>query len=311
MSQNVPASFQVKFQNNVEMVLQQQGNPIEAAGAVMIQDDVGAEKVKIKDLVGNTAAKEAEGRHGKTEWGNRTYDGVWIAKPNELYDADIVDKADELATAISLSGTATMAAAGTLNRARTQRFLEGFYGDVISGKTGTVTTAFPGGNIIPVTTGGAAGAKPMNTKKLREAKLMLGEAHVDKSLKRFMVLTEEDNDALLDEVPATSTDFQKAFGAAVDDQGNLIRMLGFTFIHVELDNPLLNTIPDLATDGSGYRKTPFWAMGGLAANYWQRLRSEVGKIPELRFSTGYLAGTTLAATRTQAGMSGIILNNKS
>lgn len=310
MSQNVPASFQVKFQNNVEMQLQQQQSPIEAAGAAIIGSETGAEKVKVKDVVGNSAAKEAEGRHGKTAWGNRTYDGIWIPKPNELYDADLVDNADELATAISLSGTATMAAAGTLKRAKTQRLLEGFYGEQITGKTGTTTNAFPGGQIVPVTTGGAAGAQKMNTKKLREANLMLGAAYVDRSMKRFMVLTSEDNDALLDEVPATSADFQRAFGAQVDENGMLTRMLGWNFIHEELDNPLLNTIPDLATDGSGYRKTPFWVYGGLIGNDWQALRSEVGKIPELRFSTGYLAGMTRGATRGQDGMCGIILNAK-
>ena len=50
--------------------------------------------------------------------------------------------------------------------------------------------------------------------------------------------------------------------------------------------------------------------GGLIANDWQKLRSEVGKIPELRFSTGYLAGTTRGATRGQDGTCGIILNKK-
>lgn len=310
MSQNVPASFQVKFQNNVEMALQQQNCPLEMAGALIVGSETGAEKVKVKDIVGNTAAKEATERHGKTEWGNRTYDGIWIPKPFELYDADLVDTADQLATAINLGGTATTAAAGAIKRARTQRTLEGFYGDQITGKQGTTVTAFPGANIITVTTGGASGAQPMNTKKLREAKMMLGEAFVDKSLKRFMVLTEEDNDALLDEVPATSADFQRAFGAQVDDNGNLIRMLGWNFIHEELDNPLLNTIPDLATDSNGYRKTPFWAYGGLIANDWQKLRSKVGEIPERMFSLGYLAGTTRGATRGQNGMCGIILNNK-
>lgn len=310
MSQNVPASFQVAFQNNVEMQLQQNGCPIEMAGAVIVGSQTGAEKIKVKDIVGQTKAKEADERHGKTEWGNRTYDGIWIPKPNELYDADLVDSQDELATAISLSGTATMAMQGTIKRARTQRTLEGFYGDQITGKQGTTTTAFPSGNIIPVTTGGASGAQPMNTKKLREAKVMLGEAYNDKSLKRWMILTEEDNDALLDEVPATSTDFQRAFGAQVDENGNLVRMLGFHFIHEELDNPFLNTIPDLATDASGYRKTPFWVQGGLIANDWQKLRTKVGEIPERLFNMGYLAGTIRGATRGQNGMCGIILNNK-
>jgi hypothetical protein len=307
MSFNVPNSFQVKFNNNVEMVLQQQQNPLMAA--VDEQSDTGAEKVKVKDLIGNTAAKEATDRHGKTEWGNRTFDGVWIPKPNELYDADLIDDADKLATTINLDGAATMGAAGTLNRARIQRVLEGFYGPVISGKTGTVSTPFPSGQIIPVTEGGASGAQKMNTKKLRAANKMLAEGYVPEGTPKFMLLTADDNDALLTEVPATSADFKAAYGGVVED-GVLRKLLGWNFIHLELDNAMLNTIPDLATDGSGYRKTPFWVKPGLRVNWWQKLRSKIGEIPELRFSTGYLAGTTLGATRTQPEMSGIILNAK-
>ena len=310
MSFQVPNTFQTDFKDHVELQLQQNKSVLVDSGAVHIEDDASAEKIKIRDIVGQTEPQEADDRHGKTVWNNRSYDGIWLAKPPELYDADIVDTADRLATMIDLDGTATMGATATINRAKDRRVLEGFYGDVISGKTGTTVTAFPSGQVIPVTTGGASGARPMNTKKLREAKKLLDEGYVDRSLKKWMILTSADNDALLDEVPATSKDFQKAFGAAVDEDGNLIRMLGFNFLHFELDNPKLTTIPDLATDASGYRKTPFWAQGGLYFNFWQRLRTEVGKIPERRFSTGYLAGTTGAGTRTQAEMSGIILNKK-
>lgn len=308
MSFNVPASFQVKFQNNVELVLQQQDDS-SMLNAVDVQDDAGSEKVKVKDFVGNNEAQEADERHGQTRWGNRTYDGVWIPKANELYDADLVDNADRLATAISLDGTATMAAAGTIKRARIRRILEGFYGPIISGKAGTTVTPFPGANEIAVTEGGASGAQKMNVKKLRAANKFLTENYVPDEAARFMVLTADDNDALLTEVPATSSDFKGAFQGEFRD-GKIIRLLGWNFIHLELDNPLLTTIPDLATDASNYRKTPFWAKPGLRVNFWQRLRTEVGKIPEKLFSTGYLAGTTLAATRTQAGMSGIILNQK-
>lgn len=307
MSFNVPNSFQVKFQNNVELALQAQGCPL--LDAVDVQDDASAEKVKVKDIVGNDEAQEGGERHGKTVWANTAYDGVWIPKANELYHAPLVDNADQLATAISLNGTGTMNSVGVLNRARMRRILEGFYGPIISGKSGTVVTPFPGGNVIPVTEGGASGAQKMNTKKLRGANKMLTEAYVPDEMPRYMALTADDNDALLGEVPATSSDFKGAFGGEFRD-GKIIRLLGWNFIHVELDNPLLQTIPDLATDGSGYRKTPFWVKGGIRANFWQRLRTEVGKIPEMQFSMGHFAGTTLAATRTQPGMSGQILNLK-
>jgi hypothetical protein len=303
----VPNSFQVKFNNNVSLQLQQHSNPL--WDAVDHQSDTGAEKVKVKDLVGNAEPQEATERHGQTRWNNTEYDGVWIPKPNELYDARLVDDADQLATTISLSGTATMSAASTITRARIRRILEGFYGPIISGKSGTTTTPFPGANEIPATTGGASGAQKMNTKKLREANKMLTEAYVPDEAKRFMVLTADDNDALLSEVPATSSDFKGAFGGEFRD-GKIIRMLGWNFIHLELDNPLLTTIPDLATNGSSYRKTPFWVKPGLRVNTWKLLRSEVGKIAERGFALGTLAGTTLAGSRTEPGMSGVILNEK-
>lgn len=307
---SVENSFQVKFHNNVELALQQgmMGNPLEQA--VIWTDDAGAEKVKVKDIFGAKRAKSATERNGRTIWDDPTNDGVWIPKPVELYEAFLIDNQDKLATSINLEGAATQVTAATLNRARIQRVLEGFYGPIISGKAGTTSTAFPGAAEIPVTTGGASGNQPMNTKKLREAKLYLREGYNDPNAPAYMVLTAEDNDALLDEVPATSTDFQRAFGAEVDANGNLVKMLGFQFIHIELDDPNLDTVPALATNGSGFRRNPFWVRGGLVANYWQRLRSEVGKIPELRFNLGTFGGTTLASTRTQAGRCGIVLNVK-
>lgn len=306
----VENSFQTEFRNNVELELQQYNAAKTLEQAVVWEaEGGGAEKVKLKDIVGAKRAKEATERHGRTIWDDPALDGVWLVKPDELYEALLIDDADQLATQISLGGAATMTTAATLDRARVQRIMEGFYAPIISGKTGTTTTPFPAGQIIPVTAGGAAGAQPMNTKKLRMANVMLGAGFAAGG-KKWMVLTASDNDALLDEVPATSADFQKAFGAQVDENGHLSRMLGWNFLHIELDDPNLGTVPPLATDANGYRKTPYWVEGGLHGKYWRRLRSEVGKVPELRFSQGTLGGTTLATTRTQAARAGIILNLK-
>jgi len=300
-------TFQVSFKNNVELQLNQQSDPLEMA--VVVQADASAEKIKIKDIVGNNTPQEADERHGQTKWSNRNWDGVWLAKPNELYDTELVDDADQLATSISLMGSATLAAGGTIRRARSRRTLEGFYGSTISGKDGTTVTAFPAGQIIPVTTGGAAGAQRMNVAKLRAANKMLMQGYVDMALPRFMVLTAEQNDDLLTEVPATSEDFRGSFGGVVQE-GILQRLLGWNFIPMELANPALVTVPALSLDGSGYRKTPFWVKGGLVRNDWQNLRVRTGELPERLFANGSLWGTTCAATRTQAGMSGIILNSE-
>ncbi len=307
MSFFVTPAMQMKFQNNVEMVLQQQ-TPL-LLKAVTEKSDASAEKIKIKDLIGNTTPNRANERNGDTRYNNATFDGVWLAKPDELYYADLIDNADTLGTSIDLQGASTMSGAGTVNRAIDQRILEGFYGSVISGKTGTTTTPFPAGQVIPVTQGGAAGNQKINTAKLRAANKLLLQGYVDVTLPRWMVLTADDNDALLTEVPATSADFKAAFGGVVQ-AGMLQSLLGWNFIHLELDNPMLDTIPALATDSSGFRKTPFWIQNGVVANFWQRLNTSVDKMPGKQLSVQTWAGTTVAASRTQPGYSGTILNVK-
>ena len=73
---------------------------------------------------------------------------------------------------------------------------------------------------------------------------------------------------------------------------------------------LLGSVPTLATTGGGLRRTPFWVKPGIRFNYWQRLRTMLDKMPGKLGSYQYFAGMTGAATRTQAGMSGTILNVK-
>lgn len=307
MSFNVTPAMQVAYKNNVELALQQTKSML--YDKVTVQGDASSEKIKVKDIVGNVGPSEANERHGDTKYSNPTYDGVWLAKPNELYYSDLIDNADRLGTSIDIQGTSTLTGAATVARAKDQRILEGFYGSVISGKNGTIITAFPSGQILPVTTGGASGAQKMNTAKLRAATKLLLQGYVPDISQRWMILTADDNDALLTEVPATSADFKESFGGVVSD-GLVQKLLGWNFIHMELDNPLLQTIPGLATDGSGYRKTPFWVKQGLVANSWQDLNTSIDKMPGNQLSIQVFAGTTLAATRTQPGYSGIILNQK-
>lgn len=307
MSIYVTPAMQVKYKNNVEMVLQQQKSILE--DSVVTTDDASAEKIKIRDLVGNTKANFADTRHGDTKYNNPTYDGVWLAKPDEGYYADLIDNADKLGTSIDLQGSSVTSGAGTINRVKDQRILEGFYGPIISGKDGTISTPFPGGQVVPVTAGGASGAQKMNTFKIRAATKMLLQGYVDPNMEKWMVLTADDNDALLTEVPATSADFKASFGGRVEN-GMLMELLGWKFKHMELDNPLLDTVPGLATDGSGYRRTPFWTKGGIVANFWQRSRTSIDLMPGKVLSAQVFAGTTVAASRTQPGMSGVILNEK-
>lgn len=307
MSLQVNTTATYTFQNNLELQLNQVKSML--IDAVETQDVTG-EKVAIRDIFGNVAPQIANERHGDTRYVNTPHDRVWLAKPDERYFAELVDTADQLATEISLQGGYTMSAMGTINRAWDDQILIGAYGNIVSGKDGTVTTPFPAGNIVPVTTGGAAGAQHMNVAKMRAANLMLMQNFVDVQQEKFMVLSSIQIDDLLGEVPATSADFKGSYGGEFDN-GVLKRFMGFTIIPMELKNPTLEAvIKGVTTDGSGYTKNPFWVKSGIRLGIWEKLRTSVDRLPTKLFSTQVFAGTTVAATRTQAGKVGIILNSE-
>lgn len=308
MSINITPAMQIAFKNNIELQLQQTKSKL--MDAVVWDSQTGGEKIKVKDIVGNVLPQKANERHGDTKYGNRTFDGVWIPKPDELYDAELIDNADRLGTALNLDSATMQSLAATIARGRDQRVLEGFFGPIISGKSGTVSTALPAGQMIAVTTGGAAGNQKFNVAKLRAALKLLIQGYADPEMPRYMVLTADDNDALLQEVPVTSSDFKASYKGETDEYGRVTKLLGWTFLYLELDNPFLDTVPALATDGGGFRKTPFWVKGGLVGNEWQHLRQGLDYMPGKLLSAQMFAGTTLAAARTQAGLSGVILNVK-
>lgn len=309
MSDQVNTTANYTFANNVELQLQQVKSQL--IDAVETQNETG-EKVTVKDLFGNVMPQEADERHGDLKQTSVPHDRVWLAKPNELYFNEFVDGADELATKIDLEGGYTMSAMGTINRSWDDRILEGIYGNIVSGKDGTISTPFPNGQIIPVTVGGASGAQRFNVAKLRAANKLITQGYaVQPGDKKFMIIDAEQNDDLLSEIPATSEDFKGSYKGEVNDDGQVTKLLGWNFIHLELKNPLLRAMAaGLTVDGSGYTKNPFWVKSGVRLNIWQKLRTAIKDQPQKVNTRSVFAGTTVAATRTQAAKVGIVLNSE-
>ena len=306
---NTTANYE--FANNVELQLQQTKSQL--IDAVETQDCTGVEKTTVKDLIGNTLPQEADERHGDLKETDPGHDRVWLVKNNELYFNKYVDGADQLATKISLDGGYTMAAVATINRAWDDRILEGMLGSMIMGKDGATTVPFPNSQVVPVTVGGASGAQRMNVQKLRAANKLLDQNYVpdgEQAGAKYMVIDAEQNDDLLSEVPATSSDFKGAFGGEFRD-GRIIRLLGWNFIHLELRNPYLRSfLNGLTVDSNGYTKNPFWVKSGVRLGIWNKLRTAIKDQPSKVDTRSVFAGTTVSATRTQQGKVGYILNSE-
>ncbi|WP_287459196.1 phage capsid protein [Sphingomonas sp.] len=304
---NTTANYE--FRNNLELQLQQTQSAL--WDTCEEQDCTGAEKETVKDLIGSARPQEADERYGDLKQTSPGHDRVWIVKPNELYFNEFVDGSDQLATKIALDGGYTMAAMATIHRAWDSRILEGIYGPMLMGKEGATSTPFPGGNVIPATTGGAAGAQRHNLAKTRAAKLFLDQNFNDPSDKRYMALSAIQRDDLLSEVQATHADYAKAFGVRLDGEGNLIGILGFNIVPIELRNPdLLAFQKGLTVSGAGYTRNPFWTRSGIRKGVWKKLRTAIKDQPSKVDVRSVFAGTTVAATRTQAGKVGIIENSE-
>ncbi|HJO67153.1 MAG TPA: phage capsid protein [Sphingomonas sanguinis] len=306
---NTTANYE--FRNNVELQLQQTKSVL--WDLCEEQDCAGAEMVSVKDLVGSAMPQEADERYGDLKQTSPSHDRVWMSKPNELYFNEFVDGDDELATRIGLTGTYTMAAMATMNRAWDSQILAGMYAPMVMGKAekSLTTVAFPMANVIPVTTGGASGAQRMNLAKVRAAKVALGKAFNDPSDPRYMALSEVQRDDLLSEVQATDGDYSKAFGVKTDGEGNMTGLLGFTIVPIELRNPdLLAFQKGLTVTAQGYTRNLVWTRSGVRKGIWNKLRTHVKDQPQKVDVRSVFAGTRVTATRTQANKVFIIENSE-
>jgi hypothetical protein len=311
MSDTVNVTANHLFNNNLE--LQLQATKSQLWDTVEVQDADG-EATSVKDLLGQAKPQEADERHGDLKQTGVPHSRVWLTKPNELYFNEFVDGADQLATQIALEGAYTMAAMATMNRAWDDRVLQAVYAPILTGKTvgEAVQQAFPNGQIVPVTVGGASGPQRMNVDKLRAANKLLAQGFaMQPGEKKFMVIDAEQNDDLLREVPATSSDFKASFGGEIDENGNIRRLLGWNFVHMELRNAAyLVGAAGLTVDSNGYTRNPFWVKSGIRLGVWQKLRTAIKDQPQKVNTRSVFAGTTVAGTRTQAGRVGIILNSE-
>lgn len=308
MSDQVPTTFVTLFENNMRLALNQT-QPI-LYGLAMPKDGTGSEKKQIDDIIGHVKSRKGsdDGRHGDVQYSNTPHSRVWVAKPDFDYYADLVDNNDQVQARIDLQSGYMQTAVATINRAKDDAFIGGFYGNMITGKDGTVLSAFPAGNVIAADTGGVAGtATGLNLAKVRAAAKMFGQKYNDPQEQAFMAVTADDKDQLLQELVVISADFG-ASGAEVRD-GSLRKLYGFTFVEVETENPLFWNA-GVVDAGAGNRKTPFWKKSGMIRVPWWEQKTTIDRLAQKHGSIQVYASTCVACSRTDDGKVGYVLNKR-
>lgn len=306
MTDNAPISqlHRTKYRESMKMALQQKDSRL----IKTVSDVDGAgEMQKLDDLLGETPYQKKTERNGKTTYVETPHDGRWIAQPDPIFYAELVDNEDKLASGIDPTGKYVNGGQSALARGTDSAIIEGIFGTAQTGKKGTILTPFDTNNIVPLATGGADSG--LNIPKLNAANEILRANDVDLDEEElWMPITAKQNSNLLSELETGNKDYG-ATGAELTN-GLVRKLFGFNFAHIELGNARLKEAAALTLNGAGKRKVPFYTKTGIYAVFWERLFSSVDRLPTVHFSTQVYARRTIAAVRSEEGKVGYIECNE-
>lgn len=307
MSTQVPTTFVTLFENNMRLAFNQSRSLW--WDLLPEKTGTGSKLKELDDVVAHVMSRKGsdDGRHGDVQYANTGHSRVWVAKPDFHYYAELVDNDDQVQAAIALQSGYMQTGTATINRGKDDEAIAGFFGSMITGSAGQTTTPFPTGNVIAHDVGGVSGtACGMNIAKLRAARRKRAENYADMTKRAKMIVTADDTDQLLNEMPVTNKDFGAEGGELRD--GKLRALMGFDFIEMETANPLFHNAAQVDA-GSGDRKTPWWEDGFLVRVPWY-MKTTIDRLPQKHGSTQVYASFCGAVTRTDDAAVGYILNKR-
>jgi hypothetical protein len=308
---DVSFTAQTKFENAMRLELNQQQSLL--FPTAIKRDLKGSEKKKVENLIANSTPRRKTGRAQVHTQDTTGFDGIWLAEDDPYYLATYQDSEDQLLTDVDLKGAETINHAGTIARARDMAFLTGFYGDMITGKTGTVLNAFPAANIVPVNFKGVGVAPAdcgMNVAKLRRARRILARNFVNMQQQFYVAMTSLQIEELTLDAQAINKDFQDAVKPVWSADGkHLLSIAGFQIIEIELGNPALGAAAalTLTADAGAHRKVPFWTADGMVAGIHEDLFMRVAEDDTRHFGYQVYSRTKLTCSRTDNNRCGYIL----
>ena len=196
MSTQVTTAFVNQFSANVGMLSQQMGSLLRGA---VDTESVTGEKAFF-DQVGEAAAVARTSRHGDTPLVETPHSRRMVSLTTYEW-ADLIDDADKVRMLIDPTSSYARAAAAAMGRAMDDVIIDALGGTAKTGKEGTTSTAFPSAQKI------AHGSAGLTIAKLVTAKKLLDANNVDKSIKRYIVVSPEQIEDLLNSTTVTSADF--------------------------------------------------------------------------------------------------------
>lgn len=274
MSTQVTTAFVQQFGSNVELLSQQMGSRLRSA---VSEESVVGEK-GFFDQIGSTSAQKRTSRHGDTPLMETPHSRRMVTM-DEYEWADLVDSADKVRMLADPTSAYARSAANAMGRAMDDVIITAATGSASTGKSGSTSTALPAANIV------AHGSADMTVAKLLSAKVILDNADVDPSIKRYIVVAPAQIEALLGITSVTSSDFNTVKALA---QGEVNSFLGFEFI----------TSTRLAV-ASSIRTCFAWAEDGIKMGVGKDIVSRIDERADKSYSTQVYYCAQFGATRME------------
>jgi hypothetical protein len=274
MSTQVNTAFVNQFSANVAMLSQQMGSLLRGA---VDTESVTGEKAFF-DQVGEAAAVARSSRHGDTPLVETPHSRRMVSLTTYEW-ADLIDDADKVRMLIDPTSSYARAAAAAIGRAMDDTIISALGGTAKTGKEGTTSTTFPSGQKI------AHGSAGLTIAKLVSAKKLLDANSVDPSIKRYIVVSPEQIEDLLNSTTVTSSDFNTVKALV---QGDINTFVGFEFI-------VSNRLSDDGTSRLCYA----WAQDGCKLAVGKDVMARIDERSDKSYSTQVYYCATFGSTRME------------
>ena len=274
MSTQITTAFVQQYSANVQMLSQQMGS--------LLRDTVDSESVNgdkaFFEQVGQAAAQARTTRHGDTPLMETPHSRRMVTLTDYEY-ADLIDDQDKLRLLIDPTSTYARAAAAAIGRAMDDTIISAMGGTAKTGTTGSTSTALPSAQKI------AHGSTGLTIAKLVTAKKKLDAKSVDPSIPRYIVVSPEQIEDLLNSTTVTSADFNTVKALL---QGDIDTFVGFKFI----------TSNRLTDDGTS-RLCYAWAQDGMKLAIGKEPTAKIDERSDKSYATQVYYCSSFGSTRME------------
>tara|TARA_R100001591_G_scaffold92966_1_gene98816 strand:+ start:1371 stop:2228 length:858 start_codon:yes stop_codon:yes gene_type:complete len=274
MSTQITTAFVQQYSSNVQMLSQQMGS--------LLRDTVDVETITgdkaFFEQVGQAAAAAKTSRHADTPLMNTPHSRRMVTLTDYEY-ADLIDDQDKLRMLISPESTYARAAAAAIGRSMDDVIIAAMGGTALTGTTGSTSTTLPSAQKI------AHGSAGLTIAKLVTAKKKLDEKSVDPSIPRYIVVSPEQIEDLLNSTTVTSADFNTVKALV---QGDIDTFVGFKFI----------TSNRLTDDGTS-RLCYAWAQDGMKLAIGKEPNAKIDERSDKSYATQVYYCSSFGSTRME------------